>query len=330
MEVGTFTGSLINKLKNIFPNKHFYGIDPSLDSINYGRYKYQSVNLYDHFFESHKSKVKYDLIIFSSVIFRLDTDLLFKKINELINSDGKIIIVNNFLFDDILENLKYEALSDVICSSQYLEYNLTKKKFEEFFRINNFFLEKINFLDKDGDYQYYLKFSKKNKSEKNEKNKPNLSLEDISKLYLNKNIIEENEFIKEKEIFLIPKNYIKNHNFIIEFLETRYKGRYFFLDNLNFVKYLRKKNIIWTFLEFSFLEIFILMTCSSNHQILSFINSKKDLFNKLPNFKMLKSKIVYLNRLKLMNIRFFRIFYIKKLFKNSGIIYRIYQKIRKL
>ena len=102
LEIGCSAGYRINYLKQQNPVSHLYGIDPSLNAVNYGKTKYNNIELsigtaddisqyQDNFF---------DTIIVGFVFYVIDRPILFKSIAEidrLLKNKGNVIIMDFFL-----------------------------------------------------------------------------------------------------------------------------------------------------------------------------------------------------------------------------------------
>lgn len=329
-EVGTFTGLLLSKLKKNFPQKNFFGIDPSIDSITFGKKKYKDLFLSDDFFETYSPDRKYDLVIFSSVIARIDISILFDKLKEITNNESKIVVIHNFLFEDDEKKLKFNSMSDQLCSGQYLEYYINKRSFIKFFEDNELYLERMSNLGSKGEHLYLMTFSRKIIDKKIDyKNFYNIPIDEVSNLYLRTNLKNIIKDINNEFLFYFPENKKKKFLVVLDFLKNSSGKNIIFFKNNQLLNIIFKKNVILFILKPNILEIFFLFFLKKENKIVVFLNSKKDIPCYLPDFLEKNDKKIFLNKLDILDINDFKVNLIKKIFRKQIFIYKIYLKLRK-
>ena len=111
LDVGCGDGTLVYKIKNIC--KKVYGIDTSKKSIDTANKdnKYDNVTfINDDFIKRDFGNIKFDSIIFVASIHHMNMERALIKAKELLNNNGKIIIVGlskpSSVIDNIIELLR--------------------------------------------------------------------------------------------------------------------------------------------------------------------------------------------------------------------------------
>ena len=292
--------------------------------------KYKDLFLSDDFFETYSPDRKYDLVIFSSVIARIDISILFDKLKEITNNESKIVVIHNFLFEDDEKKLKFNSMSDQLCSGQYLEYYINKRSFIKFFEDNELYLERMSNLGSKGEHLYLMTFSRKIIDKKIDyKNFYNIPIDEVSNLYLRTNLKNIIKDINNEFLFYFPENKKKKFLVVLDFLKNSSGKNIIFFKNNQLLNIIFKKNVILFILKPNILEIFFLFFLKKENKIVVFLNSKKDIPCYLPDFLEKNDKKIFLNKLDILDINDFKVNLIKKIFRKQIFIYKIYSKLRK-
>ena len=101
LKFGCIDGYRLNGLKNVFPNTNVFGIEPSLNAIEFGKQKYSSVN-FNHGTADDIScyeDAQFDVVILGFVLYGIDRSILFKSIAEMdrvVKNKGDLIRIDFF------------------------------------------------------------------------------------------------------------------------------------------------------------------------------------------------------------------------------------------
>lgn len=173
LEIGSSAGYRINALKTIYNDCEVYGIDPSVDAIQYGKEHFSDVNFIhgtaDKLDDFQNQSV--DIVIVGFVFYVIDRDILFKVISEIdrVLKNGGILIIVDFFSEKSLRNVyehinEFTAFSfkqnyDEIFTSSKLYYLLDKSTWNHSEKIpdatdNYFDKYSISLLKKDMNASY--------------------------------------------------------------------------------------------------------------------------------------------------------------------------------
>lgn len=100
LEVGCSSGYRLDGLKKQYPNANVFGVEPSLEAINYGKNKYKDVTFFHTTADDIPLKDgSIDLVIIGFVLYIIDRRLLLKvmgEIDRVLQNKGFLIIVDFF------------------------------------------------------------------------------------------------------------------------------------------------------------------------------------------------------------------------------------------
>ncbi|KAA6325144.1 23S rRNA (guanine(745)-N(1))-methyltransferase [termite gut metagenome] len=122
LEIGSSAGHRLNGIKKKYPESELYGIDPSVEAIEYGKTNYPQINLsVGTMDELPFEKNKFDVVIVGFVFYVVDRELLFQSIAEtdrVLQNSGLLIIVDFF---------SEKALKNKGLLIKYIHVSLQKK-----------------------------------------------------------------------------------------------------------------------------------------------------------------------------------------------------------
>ena len=158
LDFGCGIGLMLSHLKESFKESKFYAYDDSSKSLDYIKAKYKDVNCIN----SLDISIKFNLIFVSNVIHHVkstERNDLFKKIYDLLDSDGRLFIIEHNPYNPLtlrtVANCEFDVDAELIKKKNLI--NICKKnkfKIEKSGYIH-FFPSKLNFLFK---LEVYLKW----------------------------------------------------------------------------------------------------------------------------------------------------------------------------
>jgi ubiquinone/menaquinone biosynthesis C-methylase UbiE len=85
LEIGCNAGYRLNGLKTKYPDSQVYGIEPSVDAIEYGKNNYHNISLIQGMADdlSMFQDAYFDLVIIGFVLYVVDRNLLLKTVSEI-------------------------------------------------------------------------------------------------------------------------------------------------------------------------------------------------------------------------------------------------------
>lgn len=143
LEIGCNAGYRLNGLKVSYPECQVYGIEPSVDAIEYGRNNYQNISLIQGMADdlSIFTDGFFDLVIIGFVLYVVDRNLLLKTISEIdrVLADKGVLLnidffaqtpsLNAYTHIDSMEAYTYKQNYDEIFLASRLYQCIDKRSF---------------------------------------------------------------------------------------------------------------------------------------------------------------------------------------------------------
>ena len=161
LEIGCNAGYRLNGLKTIYSECQVYGIEPSIDAIEYGKNNYQNISLIQGMADdlSIFEDGFFDLVIIGFVLYVVDRNILLKTISEIdrVLADKGILLnidfyaqtpsVNAYSHIDSMKAYTYKQNYDEIFLASRLYQCIDKRSFshvDKQFNISDDYYNKYN------------------------------------------------------------------------------------------------------------------------------------------------------------------------------------------
>lgn len=146
LEIGSGTGSLLQKIENKYDVNYLTGIDISPQMIEKAKNKLNNIKFIKSFFEDYETNKKYDIIIMSYTLTIIKHDHLkiIKKAKDLLKNGGKLYITDFYNATEFY--LNFMKKKEIMIDPNDLEI------LKENFKKNSYIIKKAYF----GIWQYYL------------------------------------------------------------------------------------------------------------------------------------------------------------------------------
>lgn len=102
LELGCSNGYRLDKIRSkLLPDCRFVGIDAGAEAIEYGRMKFEGLELFQGLLSDIPLKEEFDLVIVNFVLHWVDRKTLFRSIGEIdrVIKDGGLLVLGDFLPD---------------------------------------------------------------------------------------------------------------------------------------------------------------------------------------------------------------------------------------
>jgi len=171
LDFGCGVGLMLKYLKKNFADSEIYAYDDSTKSLEYVKLKYPDINCINNLDQN----LKFDLIFISNVIHHvkdLDRAVLFKKIYNLLDENGKLFIFEHNPYNPItlrvVANCEFDIDAELIKKKDLIKICRDNKLKVEKSGYIHFFPSKLRFLFKIESYlkwfflgaQYFCIFTK--------------------------------------------------------------------------------------------------------------------------------------------------------------------------
>ena len=133
LEIGCSNGWRLNELTKILPNNLYFGIDPSVEAIKFGKHNFNNIKFNKttcddmSFYENEK----FDVILVPFVFMYIDRNLLIKSIFEIdrVLKNNGTLIITDFYSNRQRKNIYKHIESTFIYKQNYFEIFLSTKNY---------------------------------------------------------------------------------------------------------------------------------------------------------------------------------------------------------